>query len=100
MANVTTSIDPRGVVTLTLNRPEKHNALDGATMSELDAALTSLSSDQRARVVVLTGAGASFCAGADIGHMRSMLDMTEEQNVADAWVLARLLRKLDEFELH
>ena len=99
MANVTTNIDSRGVVTLTLNRPEKHNALDGATMSELDAALSSVSSNQQARVVVLTGAGASFCAGADIGHMRSMLNMTEEQNVADALVLARLLRKLDEFEL-
>lgn len=99
MANVTTRTDSRGVVTLTLNRPEKHNALDGATMSELDAALASVAADSKARVVVLTGAGASFCAGADIGHMRSMLDMTEEQNVADALVLARLLRKLDEIEL-
>lgn len=99
MTNVITSTDSRGVVTVTLNRPEKHNALDGATMSELDAALTSIAGDPKARVVVLTGAGASFCAGADIGHMRSMLDMTEEQNVADALVLARLLRKLDELEL-
>lgn len=99
MANVTTNIDARGVVTLTLNRPEKHNALDGTTMSELHAALSSVADDPKARVVVLTGAGASFCAGADIGHMRSMLDMTEEQNVADALVLARLLRKLDELEL-
>jgi methylglutaconyl-CoA hydratase len=99
MANVTTSIDSHGVVTLTLNRPEKHNALDGATMSELDTALINIAGNPNARVVVLTGAGASFCAGADIGHMRSMLDMTEEQNVADALVLARLLRKLDEFEL-
>ena len=99
MANVSTSIDSRGVVTLTLNRPEKHNALDGATMAELDTALTSIAADPRSRVVVLTGAGTSFCAGADIGHMRSMLDMTEEQNVADALVLARLLRKLDELDL-
>lgn len=99
MSTVTTSIDSRGVVTLTLNRPEKHNALDGATMGELTDALTKVGSDPKARVVVLTGAGASFCAGADIGHMRSMLNFTEEQNVADALVLARLLRKLDEFEL-
>jgi methylglutaconyl-CoA hydratase len=99
MSTVTTSIDSRGVVTLTINRPEKHNALDGATMAELSAALTKVSSDATARVVVLTGAGASFCAGGDIGHMRSMLDFTEEQNVADALVLARLLRQLDELEL-
>lgn len=99
MSTVITSIDSRGVVTLTLNRPEKHNALDGATMGELHDALTKISGNRNARVVVLTGAGASFCAGADIGHMRSMLNFTEEQNVADALVLARLLRKLDEFEL-
>lgn len=99
MSTVTTSIDPRGVVTLTLHRPERHNALDGATMGELDASLSKIQQDPQARLVVLTGAGASFCAGADIGHMRSMLDMTEEQNLADALVLAKLLRKLDEFEL-
>jgi len=99
MTTVTTSIDSRGVATLTLNRPEKHNALDGATMGEMYEALTKLGSDPKVRVVVLTGAGASFCAGADIGHMRSMLNFTEEQNVADAQVLAKLLRKLDEYEL-
>jgi methylglutaconyl-CoA hydratase len=99
MTTVTTDIDSRGVATLTLNRPEKHNALDGATMGLLAAALTQIANDPKARLVVLTGAGASFCAGADIGHMRSMLTMTEEQNVTDAQVLAKLLRQLDEFEL-
>lgn len=99
MSTITTNIDSRGVATLTLNRPEKHNALDGATMGEMVEALGRIGSDPKARVVVLTGAGASFCAGADIGHMRSMLNFSEEQNVADAQVLARLLRKLDEFEL-
>lgn len=99
MSTVTTDIDARGVVTLTLNRPEKHNALDGATMSELQAALTRIEAEPKARLLVLTGAGGSFCAGADIGHMRSMLEMTEEQNIADARVLAKLLRRLDEFEL-
>ena len=60
MSTVTTSIDSRGVATLTLNRPEKHNALDGATMGELYDALTKLNSDSKTRVVILTGAGASF----------------------------------------
>ncbi|HEY4369183.1 MAG TPA: enoyl-CoA hydratase-related protein [Steroidobacteraceae bacterium] len=97
MSLITTSIDSRGVATVTLNRPDKHNALDGKTMGELHAALVELEHNAAARVVVLTGAGASFCAGADIGHMRSMLDATEQENVDDALVLARLLRKLDEF---
>ena len=46
----------------------------------------------------LTGAGASFCAGADIAHMRSMMGATEQQNVDDALLLARCLRTLDELD--
>jgi methylglutaconyl-CoA hydratase len=98
MSLVTTTTDARGVATLTLNRPEKHNALDGASMRDLDAALAAVNGDASIRVVVLTGAGASFCAGADIGHMRSMMNASEEQNVEDALLLARCLRSLDELD--
>jgi methylglutaconyl-CoA hydratase len=98
MSLITTSVDQRGVATLTLNRADKHNALDGATMRELHAALTAVESDAAVRVIVLTGAGASFCAGADIAHMRSMMDATEQQNVDDALLLARCLRTLDELD--
>ena len=77
MSLITTTVDARGVATLTLNRPDKHNALDGATMHELHAALVAIASNAQVRVVVLTGAGASFCAGADIAHMRSMMGATE-----------------------
>jgi methylglutaconyl-CoA hydratase len=98
MALVTTSIDARGVATITLNRPDKHNALDAATIRELHEALVRAEQDEAIRIVVLTGAGASFCAGADIGHMRSMKDATEQQNIDDALLLARCLRKLDELD--
>jgi len=98
MSLITTNVDQRGVATLTLNRPDKHNALDGATMRELHAALTAVESDAAVRVVVLTGAGASFCAGADIAHMRSMMGASEQQNVEDALLLARCLRTLDELD--
>ena len=98
MSLITTSIDARGVATLTLNRPDKHNALDGATMQELHAALVAINGNAQARVVVLTGAGASFCAGADIAHMRSMMSATEQQNVDDALLLVRCLRALDELD--
>lgn len=64
------SRDARGVVTLTLNRPERHNALSEALLDALQAQLTALASDESVRVVVLAGAGASFCAGADIAEMR------------------------------
>jgi methylglutaconyl-CoA hydratase len=98
MSLITTNVDQRGVATLTLNRPDKHNALDGATMRELHAALSAVESNAAVRVVVLTGAGASFCAGADIAHMRSMMGATEQQNVEDALLLARCLRTLDELD--
>lgn len=98
MALITTHVDARGVATLTLNRPDKHNALDGATMQELHAALLAIAANAQARVVVLTGAGASFCAGADIAHMRSMMGATEQQNVDDALLLVRCLRTLDELD--
>jgi methylglutaconyl-CoA hydratase len=96
---VTSSTSPRGVVTIALNRPEKHNALDGATLRELHAALLAVDADPHARAVVLTGNGKSFCAGADIAHMRSMLGATEEANIADARLLADCLRTLDELRV-
>lgn len=96
---VTTNISPRGVATLTLNRPDKHNALDGETLKQLRASLLDVQQNSAARVVVLTGAGASFCAGADIGHMRSMLGASEQANIEDARVLAECLRTLDELTL-
>ena len=58
-----------GVATLTLNRPERLNAIDLPLLEDLVAALDRLALDQAARVVVLAGAGRSFCAGADIGQM-------------------------------
>jgi methylglutaconyl-CoA hydratase len=67
-------------------------------MQELHAALVAIAGNPQARVVVLTGAGASFCAGADIAHMRSMMGATEQQNVDDALLLVRCLRTLDELE--
>jgi methylglutaconyl-CoA hydratase len=94
--SVSLTIDQRGVATLTLNRPEKHNALDGDTLRQLHDALVRIESDEQVRAVVLTGAGPSFCAGADIAHMRSMLDATEQQNIDDAMLLANCLKALDE----
>lgn len=96
MSLITLTPSPSGVATLTLNRPDKHNALDGATLRQFHHALVEIENDTAVRAVVLTGAGASFCAGADIAHMRSMLGATEQQNVDDAMLLARCLRALDE----
>jgi methylglutaconyl-CoA hydratase len=96
---ITSSLSSRGVATITLNRPDKHNALDGETLKQLHARLQQIERDPNARVLVLTGAGTSFCAGADIGHMRSMLGASKEANMADARLLADCLRTLDELSL-
>ena len=64
--------DRAGVRELTLSRPEVHNAFDDGLIAELTAAVRAAASDPAVRAVVLTGAGASFSAGADLNWMRGM----------------------------
>jgi methylglutaconyl-CoA hydratase len=78
------------VATITLNRPDVHNAFDADMIAALHGAFTSLANDDATRVVVLTGTGKSFCAGADMRWMQSSLDWTREQNRADAEALAAM----------
>jgi enoyl-CoA hydratase/carnithine racemase len=63
--------DERGVVTLTLNRPQAFNALSEALLAALQRELDALEADEGARVVVLAGAGKAFCAGHDLREMRA-----------------------------
>jgi methylglutaconyl-CoA hydratase len=93
---IRSEIDARGVARLTLDRADKHNAFDDAVIRELTAELTRLDRDERARVVVLTGAGKSFSAGADLRWMRAMAAYGEQENRADALGLAALMQALDE----
>jgi methylglutaconyl-CoA hydratase len=83
--------DARGVATLTLNRPEKHNALSAQMIADMTEAAAALASDEAVRVVVLTGAGASFCAGGDLGWMRDQMSADAETRAAGARALARML---------
>jgi methylglutaconyl-CoA hydratase len=92
---VTTSIDPRGVATVTLDRADKHNAFDDALIAELTEALLKLDHDRAVRVVVLTGAGASFSAGGDLAWMKRMAGYSAEQNLDDAERLAELMSVLE-----
>ncbi len=83
--------------TLTLNRPNVHNAFDDNLIAELTAALESLAADANVRALVLTGAGPTFSAGADLNWMRGMAVASEADNRADALRLAKLLRNLQFF---
>lgn len=84
-----------GIARVILNRPEVHNALDDRLIADLNAALERIAADPAVRVVMLTGQGGSFCAGADLAWMRRTADYTYEQNLADAQNLARLLHTLN-----
>ena len=83
--------------TLVLNRPQVHNAFDDTLISELTAALESLAGDAGVRALVLTGAGATFSAGADLNWMQRMATAGAEENRDDALRLAKLLRALQFF---
>lgn len=80
-----------GVVTLTLNRPEAHNALNPELSEALEHAVETLGRDPALRALVLTGAGPSFCAGGDIKAMREMVAGTRAERMARSSRVARLL---------
>jgi len=82
------------VATLTLNRPSIHNAFDEGLLAQLTAAARRLAADGAVKVVVLSGAGKSFCAGADLDWMKRMARFTEAENVTDAMGLADCLRAM------
>ncbi|GIL01718.1 MAG: enoyl-CoA hydratase [Alphaproteobacteria bacterium] len=88
--------DARGVATLTLHRPDKHNAMSGRMIEELGEVAQLLGEDAAVRVVILTGAGDSFCAGGDLAWMRAQASASREQRVAEARKLAVALRALNE----
>ena len=85
-----------GVVWLTLDRPEIHNAFDDRLIADLTGGLEHLGADPGVGVVVLTGAGRSFSAGADLNWMRRTASYGEAENLADARALARLMQTLNE----
>jgi methylglutaconyl-CoA hydratase len=89
------SIDERGVATLTLNRPHRRNAFDGALVAHLTETLRRLDDDPEVRVVVMTGAGENFCAGGDVEWMRRASDASLEENEREAAALGEMFQTLD-----
>lgn len=90
------AIDPRGIATVMLNRPERHNAFNAELIATLHDTLLQLGNDANIRIVVLTGAGASFSAGGDLQHMLQIGKASDTENFSDALAVARCLRTLDE----
>jgi methylglutaconyl-CoA hydratase len=93
---VALSIDGR-IARVTLNRPEIHNAFNEVMIAELLEVFQKLKNDEKLRVVILSGEGKSFCAGADIHWMKKMKNYTYQENFEDALALANLMYEMFSF---
>jgi methylglutaconyl-CoA hydratase len=79
-----------GIARITLNRPDKRNALDGEMVGELKAALAASAADEACRAVLLAGAGTDFCSGADLANLEKTAQNSVLDNMADARSTANL----------
>src|ERR1700758_4658763 len=84
------------VATLTLNRPEKRNAISFELIDDLVRALDEVAKSN-AIVLIVTGAGRAFCSGMDLENLKALLGRTPEQNLQDSETMVRLFRSLYEF---
>jgi methylglutaconyl-CoA hydratase len=82
------------VARVALNRPDVRNAFNEVMIEDLTSVLGKIAADDSVRVVVLTGNGTAFCAGADLNWMKKMKDFTVEENYRDALCLAELMHLL------
>jgi len=87
-------VDADGIATVTLDRPEIHNAFDDLMVAELTRALRDLDASPQVRVVILAASGKSFSAGANLNWMKRMAGYSEAQNMKDALGLAELMHTL------
>ena len=84
----------KNIAKVVLNRPNVHNAMNEQLMKELTSCFKELGKDKKIRIVVLTGNGKSFCAGADLNWMKSMAKYTMEENIQDSRLLLELFETI------
>ncbi len=94
--NLITHFIAPDILQVTLNRPDLHNAFNEELISELSDLGTKLTTNNDIRIVVLTGSGRSFCAGADLNWMKKTKSFTFEENEKDAINLGTMFHILDE----
>ncbi|MGE0616862.1 MAG: enoyl-CoA hydratase-related protein [Bacteriovoracia bacterium] len=91
------TIDVRGVLTVSLNRPDVRNAFNAVVIKELSRVFEKEGLDDRVRAVVLRGNGPVFCAGGDLNWMQDSVNFTFEENLQDTRTLAQMFAQLNEF---
>ena len=84
-----------GVARVTLARPEVRNAFNAELIARLRSTFEELARDASVRAVLLSGEGPTFCGGADVGWMRAALDLSYDENVADAEAMSDMFRAID-----
>ena len=85
------------VKTITLNRPDRRNAINGEMIEDLLAALANAEENHAIRVVILTGAGKAFCAGMDLEGLQNIAGQTPEENLGDSRQMARMFQRVYSF---
>lgn len=88
-------IDRKGIITL--NRPEKRNALNFEFVTELKTALSIAENDNKAKVIILKGKGKAFSAGADLGYLKQLQENSYEENLLDSTHLMELFKMIYTF---
>ena len=86
------------VARVTFCRPEIHNAFNSTVIKEMADIFSRLENEDDVRVVILTGEGKSFCAGADLNWMRSVVDQTYDENLFESNELAKLFYQIYSFQ--
>ncbi len=89
----------QGVTTITMARPDVHNAFNAQMIEELTAVFKKLNDDNAVHVIILQANGKSFSAGADINWMKGMAQATEAENKVDSEKLASLMRTINYMEI-
>jgi len=84
----------KNITTVYLNRPDVHNAMNEKLMKELTNCFKELYRDDDSRIIILTGNGKSFCAGADLNWMKSMVKYSKEENINDSFLLLDLFETI------
>lgn len=95
METIKIAVDDQGIATLTLDRPDKHHAMNAQMIAELTEAADRLGSDPRVRAVVLASTGKSFCAGGDLEWMRDQQEADRAGKIAEAGRLSAMLAALN-----
>ena len=93
------TFDERQIATLTLNRPDVHNALSLEMIRELRQVVIDLNKHLHVRAVILTGSGKSFCAGADLRWMQKIAAQKRKLRIAEATELSKMLGELDQLKM-